>query len=985
MAQPLRMEMVASLNASQVKSGANTARQEIGSLGDSARRTARDLNEISVSAGAAGRAHAAAAQAAGRAAQFSRQFGLQAANANQLAAYEATNLSYQMNDIAVSLAGGQSPFIVMAQQGSQVAQIMGNRGLGQILPAIAGGIASMINPTTLLFAGLTAGAYAGQAAFKSMRGEVHDLEKVLDKHTDLVKRIKEAYKEAEDGAISYAAAGSRALELDRVTQEKAERKALQKEFELFREALGPGEVKLQSLGTATEPYKRAREAIDDLIQSAKDGDPAFAVLQERLAEIALSPDLTKQQRSSLTFVTELTKAGVEAEDALQETASGLDAIGSSFDTVIKKAKEFRKALDSLKEGDRNLGRRDVARDQYEEAVKSAQTTRERILAERAFRDRLQRIGDQEAARLIPVPGQKPVSIDLGSEARALLKTQDEQLAKLRLEASLIGGADVVRARALATLEAEIEIRNQGIDAHSKEADKIRANAAAIADMTGELERSTEAWETVKSTGERSIDTLVDKLSSGDFEGALKSISADLTKQLLTLGAANPLKNALYNSGLPTIGDTGGVAGFFKSLLGGGPVATGSMQVQAATVLVNGEPLSAFSAFNNIAGNDNPAFSLAAGNSNSNFKGGPVAGQIWDFFKGKGLKDFQAAAILGHVSAESAFNPLAVGDGGNAFGLFQHNDRRFNLFDFLGGRKNLGNVQGQLDFVWKELMTTESKAFKALLGSGNLREATAAFGGFERPRGFSWNNPEAMHNWTGRLQAAEQALSSFGGGLNSTASNLTQFDGGLGQVVSSLARGSGSLADTATAFAGQSQTLAGSLSKGLQTVFGGLGDGGGAGGGGFFSAILGGLGSLFGFQRGGGTGTGADTDVKGFVHANEFVFSAPATRRIGVRTLEAIHRGTLRGYQDGGYVSSSASPVTFGAANTNVAAAAPLSISIHDHAGVRVETEEERDSSGGRHLRFILSDQVANAMTTPGGAAGRTMKSQYGLSVRRSRR
>ncbi|WFE92308.1 phage tail tip lysozyme [Roseibium porphyridii] len=984
MTAPLRMEMVAALDASQVKSGARDARQEIGRLGDSARGAARDFSAASVAAGKAAGAQAAAARSANQAGHFIKQQGLQAANANRLAAHEATNLSYQMNDIAVSLASGQSPFIVMAQQGSQVSQIMGKRGLGQILPAIAGGIASMINPTTILFAALAAGAVAGQAAFKSMRGEVHDLEKVLDDHADLVRRIKDAYKEAEDGAISYAAAGSRALELDRVTQERAERKALKREFETFREALGPNEVRLQGLGIATDPYRRAREAIDDLIASAKDGDPAFARLQERLAEIALTPKLSKQQQKSLTFVTELTRAGVSAEKALQETASGLEVIGSNFEEFTQKAKEFRKALDQLNAGDRNLGRRDVARETYEEAIQAAQGTRERILAERALRDRLQRIGDQEAARLIPVPGKKPVSIDLGSEARELLKTQEEQLAKLRLEASLIGASDLVRQRALATLEAEIEIRNAGIDAHSREADRIRENAAAIAEMTSELDRSQAAWESVKSTGERSIDTLVDKLSSGDLEGALKAITADLSKQLLTLGAANPLKNALFNSGLPTIADAGGIGGFFKSLFGGGPLATGSMQVQAATVLVNGEPLSAFSAFNNSPSNDNPALSLAAGNSN--IQRGGVPSQIWSFFKGKGLKDHQVAAILGHVKAESAFNPLAVGDGGNAFGLFQHNDRRFNLFDAIGGRKNLGNVQGQLDFVWQELMTTESRVMKALLGSTDLKGATAAFGGFERPAGFSWGNPEAMHNWTGRLQAAEEALTTFGGGLTNTTSGLSRLDGGLGSAVSALANGSGSLADTATAFAGQSENLAGSLSKGLQTVFNQSGEGGAGGGfGGVLSSVFSGIGSLFGFQRGGDTGPGADSDVKGLVHANEYVFSAPATRRIGTATLDALHRGSLKGYQYGGFVSSTAGSVSGRAANSNHQAAAPVSITIQNNAGVQIETQEEQDPGGGRSLRFVLSEQFANALDTPGGAASRMMKSQFGLQKRRVKR
>lgn len=61
-----------------------------------------------------------------------------------------------------------------------------------------------------------------------------------------------------------------------------------------------------------------------------------------------------------------------------------------------------------------------------------------------------------------------------------------------------------------------------------------------------------------------------------------------------------------------------------------------------------------------------------------------------------------------------------------------------------------------------------------------------------------------------------------------------------------------------------------------------------------------------FDQGGPTGPGADSDVKGVVHANEFVFSAPATRAIGVENLAFAHnmaKSGAKGYQDGGFVGS----------------------------------------------------------------------------------
>lgn len=66
--------------------------------------------------------------------------------------------------------------------------------------------------------------------------------------------------------------------------------------------------------------------------------------------------------------------------------------------------------------------------------------------------------------------------------------------------------------------------------------------------------------------------------------------------------------------------------------------------------------------------------------------------------------------------------------------------------------------------------------------------------------------------------------------------------------------------------------------------------------------VGGLLGIPGFDRGGWTGPGAANDVAGLVHAGEFVFDAAATSRIGIRQLEAIRSGGMRGYRDGGYVT-----------------------------------------------------------------------------------
>jgi hypothetical protein len=79
-----------------------------------------------------------------------------------------------------------------------------------------------------------------------------------------------------------------------------------------------------------------------------------------------------------------------------------------------------------------------------------------------------------------------------------------------------------------------------------------------------------------------------------------------------------------------------------------------------------------------------------------------------------------------------------------------------------------------------------------------------------------------------------------------------------------------------------------------------GSSGGAGGGGILGSIFGGIGKIFGFASGGYTGSGAANKAAGIVHGGEYVFSAKATKKIGVGNLESMHKAA-KGYASGGSV------------------------------------------------------------------------------------
>ena len=587
--------------------------------------------------------------------------------------------------------------------------------------------------------------------------------------------------------------------------------------------------------------------------------------------------------------------------------------------------------------------------------------------------------DQDELRLIEEKARAYGRLAEQIAATNAIREQDETIQQLQTELSLVGASDDARRRALATLEAEQRIRQLGINASSAEAQQIRERASAISEMTEQLRRQNEAWNKVRGSAENTIDSMVDGLVDGDISGALESVAKDITSTFLELSVKNPLKNALLGTSYGTLGDVGGLGGIVSKLFGGGDVsaiggagAVGSMSVQAGSVMVNGSVVgSAMSAL----GVDR-MFSPANGNAANAAGGSDIQSQIWNFFAGKGLQSHQIAGIMGNINAESAFNPLAVGDGGNALGLFQHNDRASALLAAIGGQGNLGNVGSQLDFAWNELNTSERASLQRLLASTDVRGATSAFAGFERPRGWSLSNPEGADNYVGRLKGAEAALERFGNttttatqGLGTLGSGFDQFGRNLTNWFPAAPSGGGGMGGLLGGLFG------GGLSSFGQSVFGSSAQ--------FASAWqAGGVGL---YSGGGYTGAGGVYEPRGIVHAGEVVWSqADVARHGGVSNVEAMRTGArMSGYASGGAVGVSALPYAANASRFVQREERMPSLQIINQTSTPItgEVQEGQDEGGRRQSRLIISDEMGAAAQQKGGGFQKAMSRQYGLRPR----
>lgn len=114
----------------------------------------------------------------------------------QLAAHHVQNLGFQLNDVFVSLASGQNPLTVFVQQGSQIAQIYSQAGLG--LRGFAAAIAGLLAPLLPLVAVLAL-AVAGIAALTSQAND----DSGLKKYTTAMGYTKEEVKKLNAVTVTF--------------------------------------------------------------------------------------------------------------------------------------------------------------------------------------------------------------------------------------------------------------------------------------------------------------------------------------------------------------------------------------------------------------------------------------------------------------------------------------------------------------------------------------------------------------------------------------------------------------------------------------------------------------------------------------------------------------------------------------------------------------------------------------------------------------
>jgi hypothetical protein len=141
----------------------------------------------------------------------------------------------------------------------------------------------------------------------------------------------------------------------------------------------------------------------------------------------------------------------------------------------------------------------------------------------------------------------------------------------------------------------------------------------------------------------------------------------------------------------------------------------------------------------------------------------ASGHAMDFFVSRGYSREQAAGIVGNLIQESGLNPNTVHDSGTGLGIAGHRLERLDALKAYAASKGkpANDFQTQLEFIDQELNTTEGKTGAALRAAKTPEAAAAAFINYERPQGWTPENPQGGHGFANRVANAQAVAGAAG--------------------------------------------------------------------------------------------------------------------------------------------------------------------------------------------------------------------------------
>lgn len=267
-------------------------------------------------------------------------------------------IAAQFQDVAVQLAGGQSPFLIALQQGTQLSGQLEQTGGG--VKSLGAALMSLVSPMSLATLGGIAGFGLLVQYLTSAGEKVETLDDRLQTHADVISKIKDAYAEAAEGLGKYAAESTRILDL----QLRAATTKLKADLASLASELAGATTKVQAqtsmefglpadlapvVAEATTKFKAFNGVLIELRNSAVAGTPNIAAFRDEVARIAAATTDTGVQRLAAELLA-MSDNAFRAEQALGGSARAIGVLSAAASSGLVALNGFNAALRTLQMG-----------------------------------------------------------------------------------------------------------------------------------------------------------------------------------------------------------------------------------------------------------------------------------------------------------------------------------------------------------------------------------------------------------------------------------------------------------------------------------------------------------------------------------------------------------------------------------------------------------------------------------------------------------
>jgi len=532
------------------------------------------------------------------------------ANNNLLS--QTGNLAAQFNDIAVQLQSGTNPLTIAVQQGSQIAQVLGDApgGARGAVRALGGAFMSLISPVNLATIGVIALGGMAIQYFMNAGKEAESLDDKLKRHAELIKNVKDAYGEAAKGVEEYGRKSGRVLEFQlkgQIATLNAELQRVARELErsvstsvpAFTDpasGVGFGGADLQ----VRQEYQAFADVITRLQEEASRGEANFRAFQEAVEAIgraAAEAGNNKVEKLAQELIN-ATDGGLRLQGALDQARSAIDAIGNAASDNAKQIAKFDEAMRKLRNvAPIRLTDREQVDKYYQEMLSAADTDAGRQAAEQERRealDRIKRDEDLQAAEKKRREAEANARRGAASEDafERSITTAQGRTRQIQEETRLYGqyGGELEAARL--RIELETAAKKRGLDISDDMQRAIDAEVDARRTAVDQLERVREQQEALNQAqqyfGDLATDALSDLFIEGKnvedvFNNVAKSIAnAALQAALMGQGPLAGLLGLQGQNGAP-----GGLFGaLFSGLKAAWPFANGGIMSEYGSLPLN---------------------------------------------------------------------------------------------------------------------------------------------------------------------------------------------------------------------------------------------------------------------------------------------------------------------------------------------------------------------------------------------------------------